>query len=136
MSEGPSDPDLLDLEGLPDTASVAGVRDGGMTARIVEAVKSLARWATRQHLAQKRATEEAEETERTRKAEMRELRLWLLGILGTVLVSVAGAIWQARGFYDEVRAIREDLAEHESEHASDERRWHRVDVSTHATEEP
>lgn len=134
MSEGPSDPDLLDLDDLPDTARV-GVSDP-LFARALKALHGLSRWAKRQHAERKSEAEEATKAADTRRAEMRELRLWFAGLALSALTSAAGLLWQVRGVVDEVHQLRDDMAEHTEEHARTERAWHRVDTSTHATEEP
>ncbi len=48
MSEGPSDPDLLDLSDLPNTGSIAAATDLGPQVRIIgRGVEGLLRWAKR-----------------------------------------------------------------------------------------
>ena len=61
MSEEHSDPDLLDLSDVPNTATGMGV---GEIAGLVKGVRGLGRWAKRQHAERK---------------ELRSLALWVIG---------------------------------------------------------
>lgn len=129
MSEGPSDPDLLDLDDLPDTASI-GAADP-LTARIAKAVGGLGRWARRQASAARL---------------VRQLVLAVIGGSGVVVVAIAGAIATYSAGRAEERAEREALRADVSElRAAIERveerqwtdgdRWRRTDTATHASTE-
>lgn len=132
MSEGPSDPDLLDLDDLPDTGSIG---EPHAVARLFDAVRSLGRWAKR--------TSSERKSER---AQVRGVIVAVLGGSGAVVVALATAIWYgatlAAESRTEARALREDVAELRAaiERVEERQwtggdRWRRVDVSTGASSE-
>lgn len=86
MSEGPSDPDLLDLDDLPDTGTfVDGSHDPGGMYRLLGGVKALGRWATRTAKARKDEQDAA-------KLERDYIRGLAFKIIGTVVAGALGMI--------------------------------------------
>lgn len=131
MSEGPSDPDLLNLDDLPDTGTV----ETPTMARMLDAVRALARWQRRQHGERK-----------ADRAQVATVTRSVLAGSGTVVVALATALWYAATLVAEVRAetraLREDVTEvRDAIERVEERqwtggdRWRRVDVSTGASSE-
>lgn len=130
MSEGPSDPDLLDLDDLPDTAGVAGTDSTAVITRLARAVAGLGRWARRQASAARL---------------VRQLVLAVVGGSGVVVVAIGGAIATYSSGRAEERAEREALRSDVAELRAaidrvEERqwgggdRWRRTDTDTHASE--
>ena len=111
MSEGPSDPDLLDLDDVPNTGSIRMASDlGPQIAILIEAVRGLLRWAKRQATAK------------------RELRAWALGAIFTVIGAAVTIIWQAAVLTAAVESMERRLVQIES------RQWGDFDTISHATE--
>lgn len=122
MSEGPSDPDLLDLGDIPTGTFRTTTPDPVHLEQLSEVVRGLGRWARRQ-------------------AKWQSL---VRGLLATSLLSIGGGIWWGASTLTELqaesRANREDIAEiraaieriDERQWAEGER-WHRVDTTTRAS---
>jgi hypothetical protein len=129
-NEGPSDPDLLDLDDLPDTASIGQPAAAG---RLRDAIAGLLRWARRT------ASER-----RSERAQVRGVIIAVLSGSGAVVVALATAIWYgatlAAESRTEARALREDVSELraaiervEERQWSGGDRWRRTDTTTHAS---
>ncbi len=74
MSDAHSDPDLLDLDDLPDTATLGHLASDPMIAGMAKGIRGLGRWAKRQHSYHK---------------DLRALAVW---VVGSVLVGAFGMV--------------------------------------------
>lgn len=83
-TDGHSDPDLLDLDALPDTAT--GMRPADV-AGLIKGVHGLSRWAKRVHKERKDAAQDAEDMRR----EIWRLGLWILGAVVSGVIAMVGA---------------------------------------------
>lgn len=117
-----SDPDLLDLDDLPDTARVGNdpLLAAVAYSRLREVIAGLGRWAKRQQ---------------KERAELKSLARSLVlavaaGAIG-VMTSMLGAALYVGGRMERFEALGERVQRLE---ARADRGWHRVDSTTHATE--
>lgn len=132
MSEGPSDPDLLDLDDLPDTETVGTGPLSGMRT----AIRGLGRWAVK--TAKARGEERKEltaEREYIRGLATKVIVAVVTGALGMMGTVIGGA------FYVGVRLERFETMGRRLDRL-EERAWTgtttrtHVDTTTHASEEP
>jgi hypothetical protein len=115
MSEGPSDPDLLDLDDLPDTGTAMSPPD---MHGLVKGVRGLGRWAVRQH------------------AERKWLRSTAFSILAAVVAGALGMIGTVVGaaLYIGSRLERVESLGHRVE-VLEERAWQAHAGSTKRADE-
>lgn len=83
MSEEHSDPDLLDLDDVPDTATLGALASDPAIVGLTKGVRGLARWAKRAHADRR---------------EMRAMARWVVaavlsGAFGMVLTIVSAAMY-------------------------------------------
>lgn len=73
-TDGHSDPDLLDLDGLPDTATLIAAEADPTVHNLAKGLRALGRWAKKQHEYHK---------------DLRALAVW---VAGSVLVGAFGMV--------------------------------------------
>ena len=133
-----ADPDLLDLDDLPDTSRI-GVADP-LFARALKALHGLSRWAKRVTNERNDEAEARQKESAETKAAIRGVGRSVIGGSGAVIVGLVSAGWYAATLVAEVRAesraLRDDVAELRTAiERVEERQWTgRRDATTHASE--